>query len=360
MKKRLCLLLSILILIFLFAGCVRNENPVIESLDDLDGRKVGIVLGTIHDKVVSERLPGAEQVFFNNEIDGTAALESGRIDALVRTLGSGQFIIYANPNLTMLDDHLLDTEVGFALPKTDNGRLLDEQLSEFIQRLQESGGQKQRVAIARALAMDPEIILFDEPTSALDPSMVGEVESVIRSLSENGTTMMIVTHDMAFARSICNRVFYLDEGIIYEEGTPEEIFGSPKKEKTRRFIRQLKVLEFKIDPASFDVHHLYGQIDDFCIRNRIVEQTVKKIRLVIEEMCLQILMPGTEKTVIKGDIVFYSDTGSVSIELSYEGGKFDPFMSDNKLSVKIIEGISDIHESEYNEDSHMNTVKIRV
>lgn len=139
MKKRLCLLLSILILIFLFAGCVRNENPVIESLDDLDGRKVGIVLGTIHDKVVSERLPGAEQVFFNNEIDGTAALESGRIDALVRTLGSGQFIIYANPNLTMLDDHLLDTEVGFALPKTDNGRLLDEQLSEFIQRLQESG-----------------------------------------------------------------------------------------------------------------------------------------------------------------------------------------------------------------------------
>lgn len=223
-----------------------------------------------------------------------------------------------------------------------------------------SGGQKQRVAIARALAMDPEIILFDEPTSALDPSMTGEVESVIRSLSESGTTMMIVTHDMAFARSICNRVFYLDEGVIYEEGSPEEIFGNPKKEKTGRFIRQLKVLGFKIDPVSFDVHHLYGQIDDFCIKNRLVEQTVKKIRLVVEEICLQILIPELKKTVIKGDIGFYSDTGAVSIELCYEGGKFDPFMSGNKLSVKIIEGMSDIHEYEYDEDSHMNTVKISV
>lgn len=223
-----------------------------------------------------------------------------------------------------------------------------------------SGGQKQRVAIARALAMDPEIILFDEPTSALDPSMVGEVESVIRLLSKNGTTMMIVTHDMSFARSICNRVFYLDEGIIYEEGTPEQIFDHPQKDKTRRFVKQLKELEFTIDPRSFDVHHLYGQIDEFCLKNRLLEQTANKLHLVVEELCQQILIPETDNAVIKGDIEFASDTGAVNIELQYEGKAFDPFTSDNKLSVKILEGITEDHEYSCDEGTHMNTVKIRV
>ena len=100
-----------------------------------------------------------------------------------------------------------------------------------------SGGQRQRVAIARTLAMDPDVILFDEPTSALDPNMVGEVQAVIRDLAGSGRTMMIVTHEMNFARAICNRVFYMDQGGIYEEGTPEQIFESPAKELTRRFIR---------------------------------------------------------------------------------------------------------------------------
>jgi len=100
-----------------------------------------------------------------------------------------------------------------------------------------SGGQKQRVAIARAVAMDPEIILFDEPTSALDPTMVGEVQAVIRDLAQTGKSMMIVTHEMKFAREICNRVFYIDQGEIYEEGTPEQVFDHPQKELTRRFLQ---------------------------------------------------------------------------------------------------------------------------
>ena len=93
-----------------------------------------------------------------------------------------------------------------------------------------SGGQKQRVAIARTLAMDPDTILLDEPTSALDPTMVGEVQAVIRELATTGKTMLIVTHEMNFARFICNRVFYMDEGGIYEDGTPEQIFEHPQKE----------------------------------------------------------------------------------------------------------------------------------
>ena len=102
-----------------------------------------------------------------------------------------------------------------------------------------SGGQKQRVAIARALAMDPEILLFDEPTSALDPTMVGEVLAVIKDLAKTGMTMLIVTHEMSFARDVSSRVFYMDEGIVYEEGTPDEVFGRPRKPRTVDFVGQV-------------------------------------------------------------------------------------------------------------------------
>ena len=99
-----------------------------------------------------------------------------------------------------------------------------------------SGGQKQRVAIARALAMEPEILLFDEPTSALDPEMVGEVLSVMRDLAQEGMTMLVVTHEMAFARDVSSRVVYMNQGVICEEGTPEQVFGDPRRQRTRDFL----------------------------------------------------------------------------------------------------------------------------
>ena len=99
-----------------------------------------------------------------------------------------------------------------------------------------SGGQKQRVAIARALAMKPDVILFDEPTSALDPQMVGEVLEVIKNIANEGLTMIIVTHEMAFARDVSNHVVFMKDGVICEEGTPEEIFKNPKKDETKAFL----------------------------------------------------------------------------------------------------------------------------
>jgi len=99
-----------------------------------------------------------------------------------------------------------------------------------------SGGQKQRVAIARALAMEPEVLLFDEPTSALDPQMVGEVLAVMRRLAAEGLTMIVVTHEMAFARDVSTRVVFMKDGVICEEGTPEDIFVNPKKEETKEFL----------------------------------------------------------------------------------------------------------------------------
>ena len=103
-----------------------------------------------------------------------------------------------------------------------------------------SGGQKQRVAIARALAMHPEVLLFDEPTSALDPEMVGEVLSVMQDLASEGMTMLVVTHEMAFARDVCTRVVYMNQGVICEEGAPDEVFGNPQKQETRDFLSRFR------------------------------------------------------------------------------------------------------------------------
>ena len=102
-----------------------------------------------------------------------------------------------------------------------------------------SGGQQQRVAIARALAMHPKIMLFDEPTSALDPEMVGEVLAVIRQLTETGMTMLIVTHEMGFAREVSDRVFFMDQGYIMEQGTPDQIFNNPKEPRTQDFLAKV-------------------------------------------------------------------------------------------------------------------------
>ncbi|WP_207744275.1 amino acid ABC transporter ATP-binding protein [Clostridium cuniculi] len=101
-----------------------------------------------------------------------------------------------------------------------------------------SGGQKQRVAIARALSMEPDVILFDEPKSALDPEMVGEVLKIMKELAESGLTMLVVTHEMEFAREVSDRVVFMNNGVIEEEGTPEEIFNNPKKERTREFLKR--------------------------------------------------------------------------------------------------------------------------
>ncbi|MEU9403457.1 amino acid ABC transporter ATP-binding protein [Streptomyces sp. SID4985] len=117
-----------------------------------------------------------------------------------------------------------------------------------------SGGQQQRVAIARALAMGPEVMLFDEPTSALDPELVGDVLAVMRGLAEEGMTMMVVTHEMTFAREVADRVVFMDGGVIVEEGTPEQVIGNPRNERTRHFLSRV------LDPAMAEVEETDGPV----------------------------------------------------------------------------------------------------
>lgn len=146
-----------------------------------------------------------------------------------------------------------------------------------------SGGQKQRVAIARCLAMKPEVILFDEPTSALDPTMVDEVLSVIRKLVKNGLSCIIVTHEMAFAKNVSSKIVYMDDKSIYELGTPEQIFETPQREKTKIFINKLKVFsnDFKLD--ELDLYEVMRMVSEYCLKYDMTKHEANTINLICEE-----------------------------------------------------------------------------
>ena len=159
-----------------------------------------------------------------------------------------QFNLFDNKNV--LDNCMLAQMKVLKRDKESAKQMALEQLqkvgmTDFIDAYPStlSGGQKQRVAIARALCMEPEIMLFDEPTSALDPEMVGEVLSVIKDLANEDMTMIVVTHEMAFARDVADRVIFMDEGVILEEGTPEQIFNHPRQERTRQFLSRILASE---------------------------------------------------------------------------------------------------------------------
>ena len=146
-----------------------------------------------------------------------------------------------------------------------------------------SGGQKQRVAIARALAMKPEVILFDEPTSALDPTMVGEVLSVIRQLADEGMTMLIVTHEMKFAYDVSTRIFFMYDGVIYEDGSPQQIFEKPAHSATKAFIQRIRKEVFVVDGPDFDMLGMRSSINAFCYKYGIMEKK-NTIRQLTEKM----------------------------------------------------------------------------
>ena len=157
-----------------------------------------------------------------------------------------------------------------------------------------SGGQKQRVAIARALAMHPQILLFDEPTSALDPTMVSEVLSVIRDLAGTGLTMLLVTHEMRLARHVSDRVFFMTDGEIYEEGSPEQIFEHPLREGTRNFIFRIRSWTCILSPSSRDFHGMTGSLEKFCKDQFLGRRQAMNCQLAVEELVVSFLLPAVE------------------------------------------------------------------
>ena len=224
-----------------------------------------------------------------------------------------------------------------------------------------SGGQKQRIAIARTLAMDPDVILLDEPTSALDPTMVGEVQAVIRDLSRTGKTLMIVTHEMAFAKAICNRVFYMDEGGVYEEGTPEQIFDHPQKENTRRFVRRLKVLELNIESRDYDFLGMTSQIEAYCVKNQIAPKQAIRIQLTFEETA-QLLIPSLKEPRVQAVCEYSEETESAEWSFRYAAPRLDVEETDNELALAVLKGMNEGMEYTIDEKAELPnrlTVKVK-
>lgn len=220
-----------------------------------------------------------------------------------------------------------------------------------------SGGQQQRVAIARCLSIRPEIILFDEPTSALDPTMVSEVLGVIRRLASDGMTMAIVTHEMNFAKDVSTRVLYMDEGKIYEEGTPSEIFDTPTKEKTKEFIYRIRTFNYYIKDKNFDLFDLKSGIEQFCARHFLDSRSIFRIQLLVEETLQLCLLEGDSANRCK----LIAEKGGLSICISYseKNNELSAEFSTHKsletilnrvensdgISINILKGIANLSET---------------
>ncbi len=224
-----------------------------------------------------------------------------------------------------------------------------------------SGGQKQRVAIARCLAMDPEIILFDEPTSALDPTMVSEVLSVIRRLAKDGMTMAIVTHEMDFARDVANRVLYMDEGLIYEEGTPQQLFDNPQKEKTRTFINRIRSFNCQISSPDYDLYAMNAEIETFCEKQILPKKTRQNLLLLVEEL-LQIYNPLLSTTLLDLTIAYSEKKESLELVLESTGEAVNPLdknLQPDELGLNIINNLTESIKYQRVNDKNRVTVLMK-
>jgi len=216
-----------------------------------------------------------------------------------------------------------------------------------------SGGQQQRVAIVRALAMEPEMILFDEPTSALDPSMIAEVQYVIKNLATKGTTMMIVTHEMKFAKEVSNRVFYMDQGIIYEEGTPEQVFDNPQKELTQQFIRGLKVINFQISKHVV-LEEMMNTVFQYSIKHMVPMKISEKVILILEEICYGLVLQKDPDGITDITLEYSGQDESIKLTAKYAGTHYNKKNYDDDLSHNIIVKLAKEAHYFYDESTSTN------
>ncbi len=201
-----------------------------------------------------------------------------------------------------------------------------------------SGGQQQRAAIARCLAMKPDIILFDEPISALDPTMQDEVQMVIKQLAKEKLTMLIVTHKLALARDVSNRIFFIDNGIVYEEGPTELMLGNPQRPATRAFVLRWQTLVFEIESRDFDFYDMTTQIKQFCLRYTIPEK-INPITHIVEEM---LIMLSKYNKPVYIQVAHNELTSVTEVSVVHKGETISPFDREDadELAVMIIKGMS--------------------
>ncbi len=218
-----------------------------------------------------------------------------------------------------------------------------------------SGGQQQRIAICRSLMMNPKVILFDEPTSALDPTMVGEVLAVIRMLAKQDLTMLIVTHEMNFARQVSDRILFFADGVIYEQGTPKEIFDAPQRPKTIAFIHKQKYFSYEITERAFDLMKLQGGIQTFAEKYGLPLRKTNRIQLCCEELIYEMLSNACEGDAVKIslDVTYAEVDNSVEIKFTCAGKSYNPLdkdfdeLDEEHLGATILNNLAQNYSHEY-------------
>lgn len=279
------------------------------------------------------------------EIDGEDIVTAKNVDKLRQKLG----MVYQSFNLF---SHLSVLENIILAPMKVKKISKEEAISKAYELLkmvgmenrathmpdQLSGGQKQRVAIARALAMEPEVMLFDEPTSALDPTMVDEVETVIKRLVDNGMTSIIVTHEMRFARNIASNILFLAEGGVYEEGSPDQIFDNPQKDLTRRFIYRSRMYEEALNKTDIDIYELCSRIRQYAIAYGLTRKQSKGIEYFCEELIYPLIMFNNAVLRIIAD----ENRNEYSITAEFKGLNKDPLSLEciDELGLSIVKAYS--------------------
>ncbi len=212
-----------------------------------------------------------------------------------------------------------------------------------------SGGQQQRIAICRSLMMNPKVILFDEPTSALDPTMVGEVLAVIRMLAKQDLTMLIVTHEMNFAREVATRILFFADGEIYEQGTPKEIFDAPKRPKTIAFIHKQKYFSYEINERAFDLPKMQGGIQTFAEKYGLNARRTNRLQLCCEELIYEMLANSCDGDDVKIslDVTYAELDNSVAIKFTCAGKSYNPLdknlgdeIEEENLGAAILQNLS--------------------
>ena len=336
------------------------------------GERIAIIGGSGCGKSVFLRclslleMPTAGQVF----IDGREITAKGaKVDEIRRSMSMvfQKFHLFSEmdvmDNLCLAPTHLLGMSRTDAEKKAMEllGRVgLAAHAHKWTTTL--SGGQQQRIAICRCLMMDPKLILFDEPTSALDPTMVGEVLAVIRALAKQDMTMLIVTHEMNFAREVADRVLYLADGGIYEQGTPAEIFDAPKLEKTIAFIRKIKYFSFEITDRQFDLMQLQGGIQSFGEKYGLNPKQIYRLQICCEELVYEMLAHcyGEDEAVeIQLNVSYAESDQTTEITLSCGGAEYDPFRQDEDgLGVTILKNMSS--HLDYTRKENRNYINIKL
>ena len=223
-----------------------------------------------------------------------------------------------------------------------------------------SGGQQQRIAICRCLMMEPKVLLFDEPTSALDPTMVGEVLAVIRMLAKRDMSMLIVTHEMNFAREVASRVLFFADGGIYEQGTPAEIFDSPQREKTVAFIHKIKYFSFDITDKQFDLMALLGGIQNFGEKYGLDSRRTYRLQICCEELVYELLnhcFSGNGPVNMSLNVAYAESDRTVQIELTCGGEAYNPFeQEEDGLGVTILKRMA--RQLDYRYTDNRNQISI--